>query len=92
MLVNEIKKEELQSVVFSKVDVLKHQEDKNQRAEKLNSALLLDNLGKQKSKIVFKHSKGFGFVYTTIWCVSDFHIQLKAGVLMPISTILEVIF
>jgi hypothetical protein len=92
MLLTEIKKEQIPDMVFSKKDVLINNNDKKQRQEKLEQAMQLSNTDKQKAKVVFKHAGGFGFVYTTIWYVSDLHIQLKAGVLIPINAILEIIF
>jgi hypothetical protein len=91
MKIQEISKEQIPQLVFPKIDVLQNINDKKERQMKLQQAVQLGNGEKQKAKIIFKNVSGFGFVYTTVWFVSDFHIQLKAGVLMPIASIIDVI-
>lgn len=91
MNIIEIKKEQISDMVFPKKDVLRKDTDKKQRKEKLEQAMLLSNGSKQKAKIVFRDLLGFNFVYTTVWFVSDIHVQLKSGILMPIGAIIDVI-
>lgn len=91
MTIKEIKKEQIPDMVFPKKDVLRNNNDKKQRQEKLQQAMQLSNSDKQKAKIVFKDLVGFNFVYTTVWFVSDMHVQLKSGILMPIAAIIDVI-
>ena len=91
MLISEIRKEEIPNLVFNPGDVLNTNDKKKERQDKLEQALHIGNLDKQKAKIVFEDLSGMHFVYTTIWFVSDMHVQLKSGVLLPIASILEVI-
>jgi hypothetical protein len=53
--------------------------------------LLLGNGEKQKVKMVFETTEGPLMVETTIWEISDFHIELKGGIDVPIGCIREVI-
>lgn len=89
---NLIGKETIQGLKFPFEDVLDKTEDRQVRLEKLKTALVLGNGFKHKVKITFKDSYDVRIVETTVWFVSDTHITLKGGTIMPISCIIDVSF
>lgn len=91
MNINEVKKENLHQLAFPTKDVLINHKEREQRSYLLTQALKLSNMNKHKSKIIFRDYFGVSFVYTTIWFVSDKHIELKAGISLPIQAILDII-
>ncbi|HNR20888.1 MAG TPA: hypothetical protein PKN75_03750 [Bacteroidia bacterium] len=86
-----IAKEDLHNLHYATQEVLANPADRNHRKFVLDEALMLGNDFKQKVKIIFKADTGIYAVETTIWAVTDSHIELKAGKDMPISCILEVV-
>ncbi len=91
MKIKKITEAEIQSMVFPSQEMLSSKEQIEYRSHALSDAQQLSNNDKHKVTIIFRDLLGINMVYTTIWFVSDIHIQLKAGVLMPISSILDVI-
>lgn len=89
---NLIGKETISGLKFPFADVLEKVEDRQMRLEKLKTALVLGNGFKHKVKIAFKDSHESRIVETTVWFVSDSHITLKGGTVMPISCIQDVSF
>lgn len=89
---NIVGKEAISGLKFPVVDVLEKTEQRQARLEKLKTALVLGNGFKHKVKITFKDSESMRVVETTVWFVSESHITLKGGTVMPISCIQDVSF
>lgn len=86
-----IEKEKLQTLHFVNQEVLNEASARHHRNFLLNEAMMLGNDYKQKVKIVFQSTAGIYAVETTVWAVTDSHIELKAGKDMPIHCILDVV-
>jgi hypothetical protein len=86
-----IKKENIAKLSFPFSDVLSSMDEKHLRLEKLKAAMILGNGFKHKVKIVFRDVNLQQAVETTLWFVSEKHIILKSGVVMPIGCIEDVI-
>jgi len=91
MEISLINKENISSLSFPFSDVLNDSIQKNLRLEKLKTAMLLGNNFKHKVKIIFRDTKLQRVVETTLWFVSEKHITLKSGVVMPVGCIEDVI-
>lgn len=77
--------------IFSKEDVLKDAKRIVLRKFHLRRALLLGNLYKRKVTLVFKTLEGqMEKVETTVWAVGDRFVSLKAGITIPIKSIISV--
>lgn len=59
---------------------------------KLSSAQRLGNEFKSKTELTFLTEDGLKKVETTVWSLIDNYIQLKGGLLVPISSLVEVKF
>jgi len=57
---------------------------------KLQSAVRLGNEFKSKSTITFNTLNGPKRVETTVWMLTEDYIQLKNGVLIPLSSLLDI--
>lgn len=86
-----IAKEDLHTLHYATQEVLADPAERNHRKFLLDEALMLGNDFKQKVKIIFKADTGVYSLETTVWAVTDSHIELKAGKDMPISCIMDVI-
>ena len=86
-----INKENISTLTFPFDDVLSSPDEKVLRLEKLKTAMLLGNGFKHKVKIIFRDTKLKQMVETTLWFVSEKHITLKSGIIMPIACIVDVI-
>ena len=86
-------KEELHQVEFSKSDVLPDINKQKERSLKLHKALLLGNNYKTHVKILFRN-KHYKLIYTeaTIWAVTESYVILKSRVLIPIRSVVDVLF
>lgn len=91
MTYTSILKENLHMMHFATDEVLTDAAERNHSKFLLDKALMLGNDFKQKVKIVFKADRGIYAVETTVWAVTDSHVELKAGKDMPIKCIPEVI-
>ncbi len=87
-----INKENISGLVFPLTDVLQKIDEQHKRLEKLKTAMVLGNGFKHKVKIIFRDLQERRVVETTIWFVSDSHVTLKSGLVMPISCIEDVVF
>ncbi|MBS1651721.1 MAG: hypothetical protein JSU07_06890 [Bacteroidetes bacterium] len=93
MFTSIINKEDICALSFPKNDVITDSILKHARLERLKTALILGNGFKHKVKIIFQADNGHKvMVNTTIWFVSDTHVSLKGGIIIPIRSIEEVIF
>ncbi len=94
----EIKKENIVHLSFPIDDVIDNINKQHIRLEKLKQAMVTGNALKHKVKIYFvdefdrKESKPnkVKFVYTTVWFVSEKHVVLKGGIIIPINSIVDV--
>jgi hypothetical protein len=82
-----IEKENIDSLLFPKADVLEDEDEINQRNSELNRALALGNLEHSKIKIFFEDNESKKVVETTVWGVTDNSVILKQGVGIPINRI-----
>lgn len=57
---------------------------------KLADAQRLGNEFKSKTAIVFNTEDGAKRIETTVWSLTDRYIQIKNGILIPLSSIIEV--
>jgi len=57
---------------------------------KLQSAVRLGNEFKSKSVITFNTKEGAKRVETTVWMLTDSYIQLKNGIMIPLSSLLDI--
>lgn len=67
--------------------------EKNSAAElftKLNDALRLGNEFKSKVSIAFNTVDGPMRIETTVWSLTEKYIQIKSGVLIPLSSLISV--
>lgn len=89
--IENIEKELISQLKFSKIDVLEHAEDIKRRSFDLNRAQTLGNLLKNKVSITFQDNEKKTYrVHTTIWAVGSDFVCLKADICIPIKSILEV--
>lgn len=87
-----INKEEIPSVSFVSYEVLNTPEQKAQRKEVLEKAMIIGNNDHGKAKIFFMTEDGMMEVETTVWATSDEVITLKGGVMIPVHSIEKVSF
>jgi hypothetical protein len=67
--------------------------DNSERWRKeLEYAVRLGNEYKGKTKISFETTQGPREVETTVWSLSEDHLQLKGGTLIPLSSIIDIHF
>jgi hypothetical protein len=59
---------------------------------KLKSALRLGNEFKSKADITFNTKDGPKTVSTTVWAVTEKYLQLKNGILIPTSSLIDIDF
>ncbi len=87
-----INKEMLQSYQFAASDVLSSIEERAKRRTKIEKAVALGNLYKNKVKIFFRNAQNAHMtVETTIWAMGEKFVVLKGGVNIPIHAIEDVI-
>ncbi|GMU19880.1 MAG: hypothetical protein AMXMBFR12_10700 [Candidatus Babeliales bacterium] len=86
-----IAKEDLSDYHFVQHDVLSNEIDRARRKILLDGAMALGNDYKQKVRIVFETTEGTCAVETTVWAVTNDHVELKAGKDIPIHVIQEVV-
>ncbi|SHO65052.1 MULTISPECIES: hypothetical protein [Algoriphagus] len=86
-----IEKEQINSLNFSKQEVLQSYDEKKSRLADLHRSQTLGNLLHSKVHITFQSANEQVYeVYTTVWAVASEFIVLKGGVTIPINSILKV--
>lgn len=60
--------------------------------DKLNSAQRLGNEFKSKADITFNTKDGPKTVSTTVWSVTEKYVQLKNGIHIPLTSLIEIDF
>jgi len=84
--------------LIEKEDIINHKiiaapQDKSEELKsKLSDAQRLGNEFKSKASIVFNTVDGPLRVETTVWSATDKYVQIKSGVLIPLSAIIQVEF
>ncbi len=84
-----IEKENIQSLIFPKTDVLIDKDAIYQRNNDLTRAQSLGNLEHSKIKIFFEDNQSKKMVETTVWAVTDNRVVLKQGIGIPINRIFK---
>lgn len=64
----------------------------NRWRRELEYAVRLGNEYKGKTHITFETTQGPKEVETTIWSITDDHLQLKGGTLIPLYSIIDIHF
>lgn len=86
-----IDKEQISGLGFSKREVLATFEERTLRLNELFRSQTLGNLHQTKVKLTFEaENEQLYQVYTTIWAVGNSFVSLKAGINIPIHSILKV--
>lgn len=85
-----IEKEQISQLNPVDYEVLGAEEMKQNRMRLLLRFLRAGNIYKAKAWIYFHTMQGIKAVNTTIWSVTDSHVALKGGVMIPIHAISEV--
>ena len=85
---NLIEKEEIRNLTI----VAAEEDRSNFWKEKLEYAVRLGNEFKSKTNITFNTSEGPKTVETTVWSLTENYIALKAGILIPLNSLIDVHF
>lgn len=90
-LITAVNKEDLHNYHFSNREVLTEPDIINQRRVLLEESLLLGNDYKTKVHMFCQTTEGIIDVYTTVWALTDTHVEIKSGKDIPIHCIHQVI-
>ncbi|MHA4895274.1 hypothetical protein ACXZ1K_11015 [Pedobacter sp. PWIIR3] len=80
-----------ESIEISKI-IPAEQNHTEELRSKLNSAQRLGNEFKSKADITFNTKDGPKTVNTTVWSVTEKYVQLKSGVHIPLSSLIDIDF
>jgi hypothetical protein len=80
-------KEELTGLVYVSYDVLDTEEQRRERQQLLERAMVLGNTEKGKFVFTFHTIDGVFCVETTIWSVTEDNVTFKGGVMIPVHSI-----
>jgi aromatic ring-opening dioxygenase LigB subunit len=83
-----IAKEQIAGLTFSK----NNQNIENNLMQKLQNAEKLGNAFKGKVTIIFETTEGTKKTETTIWNTTSDYIQLKGETMIPISSVIDIVF
>jgi tRNA A37 threonylcarbamoyladenosine synthetase subunit TsaC/SUA5/YrdC len=83
-----IAKEKINSLTFSR----NMQSTDNNLVQKLQNAEKLGNSFKGKVTIIFETTEGTKKTETTIWNTTSDYIQLKGETMIPISSVVDILF
>lgn len=98
MMVEQLNVSEMKSTMIQKEEIENYlmvpaAEDRSKELKKeLEYAVRLGNEYKGKTIITFQTSEGPFTVETTVWSATENSIQLKGGVIIPLSSIIMVSF
>ena len=87
-----IQKEEIPNYHFVSYDVLDNNEDRINRRNSLQQAMVLGNSEHHKLRLFFTTTEGIKAVETTVWAATDDTVTLKGGVVIPVSCINKISF
>lgn len=65
-------------------------EDIKLQKEKLMNSVRLGNEFKSKSYITFQTDQGPKKIETTVWSVTEKYLQIKNGVLIPLTSVIDI--
>lgn len=86
-----IEKEKIPNLSFSKNEVLADPEERLKRLNDLFRSQTLGNLHQSKVKLTFEAADNRVYqVDTTIWAVGNSFVSLKGGINIPINSILKI--
>jgi len=85
-----INKKDVRILKFDDRDALLSNELKKIRERDLKKAMILGNSYKHKVKLFFRDCNSFKHVETTVWCVDEKYVSLKAGILIPKKSIYKI--
>jgi hypothetical protein len=83
----EISKEEIARLPIRPNEVTVYPEEQLRRRLNLQKAAWLGNTHKHKVTLSFLADQSLYAVQTTVWSVTDTHVGLKGGVVLPIANI-----
>lgn len=85
-----INKEDVPNYHFVSYDVLDSEDDRKERSEALQKAMILGNSEHVKIKLFFMTHEGLKEVETTVWAATDQSVVLKGAVSVPIHAISKI--
>ena len=83
----EISKEEIARLPIRAREATMNPEEQLRRRLNLQKAAWLGNTHKHKVTLSFRADQSLYAVQTTVWSVTDTHVGLKGGVVVPIANI-----
>lgn len=86
MVTELINKEELVNYKFTKAP----EDQRSMLRLKLNNALRLGNEFKSKCSIAFQTSEGPKRIETTVWTLTEDYLQIKNGVVIPLTSLIDI--
>lgn len=86
----EISKEEIARLPIRTREATVNPEEQLCRRLNLQKAAWLGNTHKHKVTLSFRADQSLYAVQTTVWSVTDAHVVLKGGVVLPIANIVRV--
>lgn len=81
-----IEKEEVQNYKFLNAPI----DEVHVQKEKLLGAVRLGNEFKSKAYITFQTDQGPKKIETTVWTVTEKYLQIKNGVLIPLTSLIDI--
>ncbi len=86
-----IEKEEIRNLTFPSERIELSKDETSILKKKIRDSMILGNMHKNKSKIIFEDDRGVKEVRTTIWAAGEKYIVLKQGIAIPVHRILTII-
>jgi hypothetical protein len=86
MVAELINKEDLVNYKITKA----FEDQRSMLRQKLNNALRLGNEFKSKCNIVFQTSDGPKRIETTVWTLTEDYLQIKSGVVIPLTSLIDI--
>ncbi|RLZ11696.1 hypothetical protein [Faecalibacter macacae] len=81
-----IEKEEVQNYKFLDAPI----DEVHVQKEKLIGAVRLGNEFKSKAYITFQTDQGPKKIETTVWTVTEKYLQIKNGILIPLTSLIDI--
>ncbi len=86
----QVNKENIPLLHCVSYDVLETPEQRGQRKQDLENAMIVSNTEKSKSTIYFVTDDGIKYVETTVWAATEESVVFKGGVSIPLSCVLKI--
>jgi hypothetical protein len=87
-----VSSENMHDHMFSAIEVLVRQEDKDRRKMEILKGVRMGNILHQESKIVFESSEGPKSIETIILSATDTHVMIRGGFVIPVHCIYKIEF